>query len=132
MTASNNSANTKIFFLNTKLNKNASYGLNLSNTSSSGGSGITSTVFYIKNSEIFNNKSGGIYFKNVFVNLDYTKVNDNTNWAIEIPVESNKYMIKLINYENQLNNYINNPIGGQWGTIANKKSICANGGCSIL
>jgi hypothetical protein len=132
MTASNNSANTKIFFLNTKMNRNASYGLNLSNNSSGGSGGINAPVYYIKNSEIFNNKSGGVYFKNVFVNLDYTKVNDNSNWAIEIPVESNKYMIKLLNYENQLNNYINNPIGGQWGTIANKKSICANGSCSIL
>jgi hypothetical protein len=131
-TSSNNSASTKVFLLNTKVNRNSSYGLNLSNNSTGGSGSISSPVCYIKNSEIFNNKSGGIYFKNIFLNLDYTKVHDNNNWAIEIPIESNKYMIKLLNYENQLNNFINNPIGGQWGTIANKKSICANGNCMIL
>jgi len=88
---------------------------------------------FLLDCELCSNKSGGIFLKNSYLNIDNCRLKDNGNWAIEIPLESNKYLVKLINYENKLNLMMNNPIGSVWGTLANKKSFCSDkDGCLIL
>jgi hypothetical protein len=91
-------------------------------------------VVNMKNCDIFNNKFGGIFLKNFLINLDLCKLYDNSCFAVEIPLEKNKSFIKLLNYDNsELNIFITNPIGGSWGKINNKKTICGkNENCFIL
>lgn len=152
-----NNFSTKFIFANCKIYKNNSYGIYLLNNNTEGqaiptqmnysnystnhvsknlGSVNKSEIpnVYLKKCEIFNNRAGGILLKNYFLNIDSCKMNDNTPWAVEIPLEKNKNFIKLLNYEqSQLNALIVDPIGGPWGNITNKKSLCSkNGECLIL
>jgi hypothetical protein len=135
----NNSINTKMYFLSNSISRNGSYGCLLSNISPSTNYNYMTKetqqsypVFNLNSCDISNNKIGGISLKNIYLNIELCKILDNCNWSIEVPLECNKNLIKLINYENQLNAMINNPIGGAWGIIANKKSICSNDKCNLL
>ena len=119
-------------WLNYDLSKNLDQALVLNNP----GNSVSSPLFphcYIKNSEKTNNKICGVNFVNFMLSLESTLIQDNGTYAVQIPLEINKNLIKLINYDPQrLSSQINNAIGGTWGVIENKKSICANGSCSIL
>lgn len=132
LSVNNFSGNSKILISNSHLSKNLDQALVLNNP----GNPVSSPLFphcYIKNSEITNNKICGVNFVNFMLSLESTLIQDNGTYAVQIPLEINKNFIKLINYDPQrLSSQINNAIGGTWGVIENKKSICANGSCSIL
>jgi hypothetical protein len=132
ISVNNFSGNCKILISNSRLTKNLEQALVLTNP----GNPSTTPQFphcYIKNSEITSNKICGVNFVNFMLSLENTLIQDNGTFAVQIPLEINKNLIKLINYDPQrLSSQINNAIGGNWGVIENKKSICANGNCSIL
>jgi len=137
-----NSSLNKFYFKNCKFMNNYSNGLNLKLHESNLNNNYTKDasslkydipVLFVIDCELTGNKNAGVLFKNSYLNIDNSRIKDNGKWAVEVVVESNKNLVKLINYGNELNMMINNPIGGSWGTLANKKSICSSQeGCFIL
>jgi hypothetical protein len=121
---------------NSKFLKNISNGIALINEekiSCTNLDMISKTLALIKNSEISHNKNGGIKMHNFAVSIEKCYIQENGHWAVELPLEINKQLLKLVNYEAQgLNTMISGPIGGKWGVIENKKSICSNTSCSVL
>jgi len=133
----------KILALENKIIENFSYGISLINGASPNKEIKTNNLdaskkedpfIYFINCDINNNKRGGIYFNNnTALNIDNCIIQNNKNYSIEIPVETNKTLLKLINYKNnKISPLINGSIGGQWGVISNQINFCSNESCYIL
>jgi hypothetical protein len=133
--------------INSKFLKNGSYGVFICNKIFSLEKEKTAVTLETKNSEIIfrtgvvmrkceisHNKSAGIIMKKFPLALDLCKICENYKFSIEIPIEENKSLLKLMNYQtgNSINLMITNAIGGSWGSISIKKAMCMAGSCSIL
>ena len=137
-----NSALNNFLFKNCKFDNNYTYGLNLKvneynySLPNNNEIGLKFDIpfIFLVDSQLNGNKVSGIFLKNNYLNIDSCFIKDNGKWALNIPLEANKNLIKLYNFDKKLNLMINNPMGGEWGLIATKKSFCSDGqdNCYIL